>query len=655
MTRKIRKTRAFRLMMGALAATGVIVGGLVLAAPGPPGRDPAPSVPVQRVAEREGVPAEDLQLVNATTTEFRLLGKTVSAFKFLDKRTGHIYGLALDKEGREVDVEQMQAEERAAYAARYGRLDPALAERLALAPADESIEVFIWLKEPPYEGPPRPDPKRPMSQTEIEAFLKQVDGQRAARVEKVVAPVADRLRSLGRQVITFRHSPLLYVRLKPVEIRQVAEWPEVDRIYEVGYSQPALDVTRPTIGADAVNTRGITGSGIKVAQLEVGGRIATDNPYLAGVTQDTTYVCTQPSSHSTAVAGLIRSTHMSIRGIASGASLWAGGSCTGNEAELANRSLAAADWGARILNLSFGRDTNLILGPLDRFYDDLVINRYITVVAAAGNQGASTGNVTSPGLAYNVITVGNFEHKKTIGWSDDTMNTTSSWRDPLSSSRDREKPEVSAPGTNFFVNWSNMAGIISTITAFPWIGDVGFGTSFAAPVVTGTVALLMQRNSTLSVWPEAVKAILMATAVHNVEGASRLSEVDGAGGIVADRADDIARGVSGTWGGRGYSCTTASPLDVADMYVTAGTRLRAAIAWDNEINYIDYANRPSADLDLLVLDPAGSVVASSASWDNTYEIIDFTPTTTGTYKLRVIKFRCDMSPRWLGWAWRRGN
>lgn len=164
--------------------------------------DRLPDLALQMVAEREGVPAQHLQLANAATPEFRLLGKSVFAFKFLDRRTGHIHGVTLDRNGQVVDIEKMQAEERAAHAARYGRLDPALAERLAKAPADEPIEVFIWLKEPPYDGPPRPDPKRPMSQEEVDPFLNQVDGQRAAAVEKVVAPVADRLRSLGHQVMT---------------------------------------------------------------------------------------------------------------------------------------------------------------------------------------------------------------------------------------------------------------------------------------------------------------------------------------------------------------------------------------------------------------------------------------------------------------------
>jgi subtilisin family serine protease len=305
-----------------------------------------------------------------------------------------------------------------------------------------------------------------------------------------------------------------------------------------------------------------------------------------------------------------------------------------------------------VINLSWGgRHQNDHLNPLvpgmnDRFYDNMVINRNITIVKSAGNRACGRdGNVTSPGLAYNIITVGNFDDRNTVRWDDDVMNPCSSWRDPESWRKDREKPEVAAPGTN-----------INTTTILPpWTGNAGSGTSFAAPMVTGVAALLIQRNSDLAVWPEAIKAIIMATAVNNIEGRRRLSEYDGAGGIVANRADDVVRGVSGTWGGRSYSCGTVDPLDVATMYLYGGMRTRAVIAWNTDPSYQHYANQPSADLDLQIVSPSGGVVASSHSWDNTYEIVDFTPSISGNYKLRVKRFRCDLSPRWLGWAWRRGD
>jgi subtilisin family serine protease len=287
-------------------------------------------------------------------------------------------------------------------------------------------------------------------------------------------------------------------------------------------------------------------------------------------------------------------------------------------------------------------------GVHDRFYDSMVINQWRTVVKSAGNRGAAgcdagtDGDVTSPGLGYNVITVGNFDDRNTFVWNDDVMAPCSSWRNPKSTRGDRQKPEVAAPGEN----------INSTTISSPWTGDIGSGTSYAAPMVTGTVALLLQANSGLTEWPEAIKAILMTSALHNVEGSTRLSEYDGAGGIDASWAYYLARRTSGSnWGAQEYSCSSATDPDVTSMSLSSGKQFRATIAWDNDPNYSNYKSQPSADLDLQVIGPSGTVVANSSSYDNTYEIVDFTPSVSGTYKLRVKKYRCDYNPKYLGWAW----
>jgi len=297
------------------------------------------------------------------------------------------------------------------------------------------------------------------------------------------------------------------------------------------------------------------------------------------------------------------------------------------------------------MNLSWGSNIGLTPGVMDRFYDSIVMNNARTVVKSAGNEGCGFGgNVTSPGLAYNVITVGCFDDRGTISWADDVMNSCSSFVDPVSGHGDREKPELVAPGTN----------ITSTTLSFPFVGSVGSGTTLAAPVVTGAAALLIERSPFLASWPESVKAILMATAMHNIEGSSRLSEFDGAGAVDALRAYEVSRLQNGSFGGILYTCSSPDLLDVASLTLFAGQRTRVAIAWDNDPNYALYSSQPGADLDLQIISPSGSAVASSASWDNTYEIVDFTPAVSGTYKLRVNKYRCSYSPRFLGWAYRRG-
>jgi transketolase N-terminal domain/subunit len=44
------------------------------------------------------------------------------------------------------------------------------------------------------------------------------------------------------------------------------------------------------------------------------------------------------------------------------------------------------------------------------------------------------------------------------------------------------------------------------------------------------------------------------------------------------------------------------------------------------------------------------VVASSVSFDNAYEIVDFNSLQADTFTVQAVKFRCDL-PTWLGWAW----
>lgn len=170
-------------------------------------------------------------------------------------------------------------------------------------------------------------------------------------------------------------------------------------------------------------------------------------------------------------------------------------------------------------------------------------------------------------------------------------------------------------------------------------------------MVTGVAALLIQRHRSLADFPESLKAILMTTAVHNIEGDTRLSQYDGAGGIVADRADEVARGIGGKWAAKAYLCSRPPELDVGqEIPLTTGKRFRATLVWSSNPTYANYSDQPSADLDLQVVNSLGLVVASSDSYDNTYEIVEFTPLLADNYKLRVRKSRCNVDPRYIGWA-----
>jgi hypothetical protein len=185
---------------------------------------------------------------------------------------------------------------------------------------------------------------------------------------------------------------------------------------------------------------------------------------------------------------------------------------------------------------------------------------------------------------------------------------------------------------------------------FPWSGQTDSGTSFAAPMVAGTAARLIERKPFLGIWPEQLRAILMSSAVNNIEGATRLSDVDGAGMMAVNTAAAILD--DNRHGGRHVDCSTFGRSQVvSSTTLRADQRLRAAISWTADPSAADHANRPSADLDLEVRGPSGSVFSSS--FDNTSEIADFSAPTTGTYEIRVVNFRCARST-FVGWAHTNG-
>ena len=172
----------------------------------------------------------------------------------------------------------------------------------------------------------------------------------------------------------------------------------------------------------------------------------------------------------------------------------------------------------------------------------------IVVVAAAGNAGRNHhghsmyGGITAPGNAPWVLTVGASSHMGTIDRSDDTMAAFSS-RGPTAIDID-SKPDLVAPGVGIeslsnpdsamFTTYAPylLPGTVST-PSLPYLSLTG--TSMAAPVVAGTVALMLQANPNLT--PNAVKAILQYTS-QAYPGYDALTQ--GAGFLNAQGAVELA-------------------------------------------------------------------------------------------------------------------
>jgi hypothetical protein len=145
----------------------------------------------------------------------------------------------------------------------------------------------------------------------------------------------------------------------------------------------------------------------------------------------------------------------------------------------------------------------------------------------------------------------------------------------------------------------------------------------------------------------------MASAVHNIQGESRLSDKDGAGAVDASEAIDTV--VNSRY--QSDTLTSTSFPQSHTVYLQAGQKVRAVASWDSlPENAHPSAGDPitdtlNADLDLVVYNPSGNFVTNSNSWDNNYEIVEFTASTTGNYNIRLDKSRFAGTSERVGFAY----
>jgi serine protease AprX len=326
-------------------------------------------------------------------------------------------------------------------------------------------------------------------------------------------------------------------------------------VFKLQYDRPIKTHnyrTAVTVGARTVQDYlGLTGAGIGIAVIDSG--ISTWHDDLTNKTSklfpygnqrvnkfvDFVNGRTLPyddNGHGTHVAGIIAGngydSYGEKRGIAPDSNIISLKVLDQNGQGTISNIIAALGWVAtnaktyniRVVNMSVGAAIH------ESYWTDpltlavkAITDMGITVVTAAGNMGKNAqgqlqyGAITAPANAPWVLTVGATSTNGTLTRSDDTMAGFSS-SGPTFIDFD-SKPDLVAPGTGTILLAT--PGSTSTLTKAQYllVGKLGLGskpylslsgTSMAAPVVSGTVALMLQANPNLT--PNLIKAILQYTA-----------------------------------------------------------------------------------------------------------------------------------------------
>jgi len=417
------------------------------------------------------------------------------------------------------------------------------------------------------------------------------------------------------------------------------------------------------IGADAFHSRGYTGDGVILGNVEAAlvwdghetlndGRVAQQFRY----EPDTTFAV---RSHATMVGGTMVADALlddgapteTGPGIAYGATLWSGQIASafgtgssfamtpnsflyplmvfGQEGLTASGQIGGPDAETvDVINSSWGFSDDTGNTVFSLVYDYLANACGVTAVVAAGNSGHAPGTVGAPANGWNVIAVGATDgeaaNEAVCGFS--SGGPTGSFDLPSS----RIKPDIVAPGLSLRLPTTGGSTAFAT----------GSGTSFAAPIVAASAGLLidMGKDTGRSTDPRVIKTVLLNSA-EKLDGWSQhsavnpttgtlinytpLDERQGAGRVDLAAAYQQYHAAEGDGSGEGFvepigwDLNTASEADPGDYFIDAilsgGSTLTATLVWfmDRAVSDFDpdspdpyhdsdFSNDSFDDLDLLL-------------------------------------------------------
>ncbi|WP_164013384.1 S8 family serine peptidase [Pyxidicoccus trucidator] len=606
--------------------------------------DLSESEAVRIIAGATGFPLSDVQILQQQAVTLPNLGTSLEVFKVRNPRTDESVRLAI--QGRSVvDYEQLLRDEEGRRKARYGSMQLALHRRVTTN-TQTAVQVLIKMNaSEPVLDKAQLTPGRELEEaaTQAVAYNTRVEDESYSLLQAA-------LRDAGVG-LTYRPpqtGPFVQMTLAPSALLRLAQ---DGRVGFLGLNEgldvldyPTIPQSLPTTQTDVVHAAGAKGAGVKIAILEGGTLNVPAACFNIGATQD---AAAGSNDHMTKSAGIIGNRY-SVTGGCNGA--WQGyapeatvllankgGNCSG----YADRYKWAKAQGANVITMSWhcgDEETDGDLHARDVFFDHAVAHfPWPSVFTSAGNQSAS--DAFASGKGFNFFGVGNVANDGDGNRCNDTMTASSTWKDPTSIHGDREVPAIASPGSRHDLLGTNFGG-----------------TSAATPVTASIATVLMSAKPALRSWPEAVRAILLATANYqNTDGATWSKWSDGKDGTGMTNTKyahwaALRRETTSTpqFRAHDYGSMTASSFSggylskVWKAHVTnTNSRVRVALTWNSKTG--SSSGTPSssqldADLDLYVYDADGNQVATSSTWDSSHEFVEFTPKKTGSYTIKVRGF-----------------
>ncbi|MFN8440124.1 MAG: S8 family peptidase [Caldilineaceae bacterium] len=350
------------------------------------------------------------------------------------------------------------------------------------------------------------------------------------------------------------------------------------------------------IGADKLWAEGYQGSGVTVAVVDSGVAIAS--PDLTKSSQRVLAMSifaggastTNPDmfGHGTHIAGTIGgdgySSNGGYIGVAPKVNLVSVKVSDDTGIATASSVVAGLQWvndnavkyNIRVVNLSLNATVtqSYNVDPIDAAVEILWFNK-IVVVVSAGNNGSAA--LYPPANDPFVITVGAVDDKGTVSIGDDIVTNFSAYG---TTADGFAKPDLVAPGNNIISINSGSYSVLAKAHPANIVETNYFrmsGTSTAAPIVSGAVALLLQDEPGLN--PDQVKYRLKDTANKSWPGYN--SAQAGAGMLDAYAAVKGTTTQTANTGTRLSNLLTTGPNGVQQSSVSWSSVSWSSVSWSS--------------------------------------------------------------------------